>query len=612
MDNYNHLMQSEYENIVYPTQDLSTMEGILPPTDPTTTAKSIEEIDRNSIIATTTEHIIDEYGAPSSVLVPVTLSSDDLSADLQPLQSSELQPLDSVLVTPLSTQLNAVDGIDGTGIIETTSFVDAIEGIDEATAAIAEIVQAPDIGADPAKQDDVTGEEKADDEQTDDVKAEQEVGDAEDEEGAEGEDDKAAIDEPPELVEGAAPKTEDEEEEIVKREVQKEEEIDKNQCRICLSKENLVNIFKFDHGRNLRVCDIIMMLCSPLKISERDYLPHFVCALCVDKLNSTHDLKQLAEATDKELRSKLKRSKKKSRGNTEFVIIDCAEFSSGSDDDQKNDDDEFVLSEVEEAESDDDYESEESVVAKPRRRGRQPRKSRAKQSPKIQQSNKRRGSNVRGSGNKRARNDIVYIEAPADSDDDDNSPRRRSRGPGRPSKEKRKPGPRRRQNNDSDESDDNISLANRKRPDLKCTFCSKVCKSQDDLREHRKTHVGEKPFSCPICKKPFKQQASLTAHIEKHKEDDENTCMQCNKHFSSKNDLRKHAQTAHPDTYTCEKCRRTFTTRARLDKHKDGKCPGDQTPVKKKHDYDYSGTGRDLFKSVAPLTTTYWSDSFSD
>lgn len=180
------------------------------------------------------------------------------------------------------------------------------------------------------------------------------------------------VDEAPVVIDSddseAEEEAEDEEdEEVIRRVVEKGKEIDKNQCRICLSKDQLVNIFKYDDERNLKLCDIIMMLCTPLRISVRDYLPHFVCTPCMDKLLMVYDLKLLVEETDKELRAQLKRSKVKSMAS--YVVVDGGESSSGgSDDEKKNDDDEFHLSEADVPESDDDSSDDGAVAAQPRNR----------------------------------------------------------------------------------------------------------------------------------------------------------------------------------------------------------------------------------------------------
>jgi len=236
---------------------------------------------------------------------------------------------------------------------------------------------------------------------------------------------------------------------------------------------------------------------------------------------------------------------------------------------------------------------------------------------------------------KRIKHDVVYIEAlPELSDDEEddkevpkgrtrrsninyNTPKAKSATSNQPSSSKTSKIPHKKraivemiESDDEESKTKKESVKPREHP---CSTCNKNFPSWNALKEHRKTHSGE-TFACHICKKPFKQRVSLDAHIQKHKEDESRTCKPCNKPFASKLELRKHQQTVHEDQYTfeCDTCKRTFTAKARLDKHKEGKCPGFDTSTKKKSEVEVTHVGRDLFKCVAPLTTTYWSDSFSE
>lgn len=393
--------------------------------------------------------------------------------------------------------------------------------------------------------------------------------------------------------------------------VKQEEVIDENQCRVCLSKDDLVDLFKYDPNSSLRICDTLMKICTTVKITERDYLPHFVCTKCVEKINIAYELKTQCEETDKNLRSKLKRSKKKSRGTTEFLLIDCVDYSSASEDEQNKEDDDFHLSEISmasEADSDESFGKRRRSARNRSRRNNNRSKSRSKPKPSAKRKSNTKSSPV---SNKRSCNSVVYIEAPEDSDDEENvalasRARTRNRVAARPRKSLAR---------DSSAESDSVPIqrpapASMKKSEYKCNYCAKMYNTAEELRDHKRAHVDEKPNPCPICNKLFKQQLSLTAHIQKHKEEDEGRCDQCNKLFPSKAELRKHMQIAHADVFECEKCKRTFTTKPRLDKHK---CTSTATTIRKKSDYDYAvNSGRDLFKSVAPLTTTYWSDSFSD
>lgn len=427
----------------------------------------------------------------------------------------------------------------------------------------------------------------------------------------------------------------------------KENEVDQNQCRVCLSKDSLINIFSFENKS--RICDIIMKICTTVKIIEKDYLPHYICSVCLDKLKIAAEFKLQCETTDTELRKKLKRSKNKVRGGGRFLLIDC-EMSSGSDLDDNKDDDEFQISDVVESDPDSDasykigkrkssrVKKKPSPKRKASSRNRTPSSAKGKASASVSTTSKRSSKSAGKpppEATKRIKHDVVYIEAPPELSDDEEDEKdvptgraRRSNtvyttpksksGANQPSSSKSSKIPhKKRAIVEMVESDDEGSKPVKEPAKAKehlCSTCNKPFPTWNALKEHRKTHSGE-TFACNICKKPFKQRASLDAHIQKHKEDESRTCKPCNKPFASKLELRKHQQSMHEEQFTfeCNTCKRTFTAKARLDKHKEGKCPGFDTSTKKKSEVEVSShLGRDLFKCVAPLTTTYWSDSFSE
>lgn len=341
----------------------------------------------------------------------------------------------------------------------------------------------------------------------------------------------------------------------------KEPEVDPNQCRVCKSAEQLIDIFAIEE--EMRICDVIMKICSSVRIHERDFLPHMICLGCLGRLRTAYQFVKEVQATDKELRGKLKRSKSKVRKPSDgFVLIDCNEFSESEGDDLQNDDEEYKISEVEEEE-----ESTESGTGSddsrkpPKKRGQ--RRSRSK-----------RMKQELFSTAKRLKRDIVFIEA------------------------------------------DNSSEEKAKKKE-KCKECGKVFSNKNSLRLHRKNahfRSGEDaPFKCHICGRGFKYSINLTSHMQIHKES--YSCDECGRVFASKSDVKKHALNQHKCSlsYECNKCRRLYCSVKRYQKHRES-CSDFGSARKKisKVKEDFSFTGRDLFKTVAPVTTTHWSDSFSD
>lgn len=353
----------------------------------------------------------------------------------------------------------------------------------------------------------------------------------------------------------------------------KDEEIDLDQCRICMSPSNLLDIFRIGEKTSFRICDLIMKLAPAVKISERDYLPHSVCSTCVERIEAAYELRLQCEETDTLLRSKLKRSKKTRRAPAEFVLIDAAESSTDSDDDQKSDD-EFKISEDSE-ESSDSYSD--SSYDEKKKRPTQRIVKRPVQTNKRQPYQAPPAKKARKSG-------VVYIKAENSDDDEEYGAKKK------------------------------VTVAKKPAPPrfaFRCDVCNRTCTSAEALSQHRRTHPDEK---CTICSAVFKQRSALTQHMQMHKNDPERNCQKCHKTFATKFECQRHIKTAHAEMTACNRCKRYFPSKSQFDAHK---CASNdrkstETSIKRKSDNDSSASGRDLFKSVAPLTTTYWSDSFSD
>lgn len=344
----------------------------------------------------------------------------------------------------------------------------------------------------------------------------------------------------------------------------KEPEVDPNQCRVCKSAEQLIDIFAIEE--DMRICDIIMKICSSVRIHERDFLPHMICLGCLGKLRTAYLFVKEVQTTDKELRSKLKRSKSKIRKPSDgFVLIDCNEFSESEDDDMQNDDEEYKISEVEEEEED----TESGTGSDDSRKGKPPKKRGQRRS------RSKRMKQEMFSTAKRLKRDIVFIEA--DNSDEEKAKKKE-----------------------------------------KCKECNKVFSNKNSLRLHRKNahfRAGEEaPFKCHICGRGFKYSINLTSHMQIHKES--YSCDECGRVFASKSDVKKHALNQHKCSlsYECNKCRRLYCSVKRYQKHRESCSDFGSASRKKltKVKEDFSFTGRDLFKTVAPVTTTHWSDSFSD
>lgn len=364
-----------------------------------------------------------------------------------------------------------------------------------------------------------------------------------------------------------------------------DEEVEEEQCRVCTDKEDLVSLFTIVN--EYTVADMLMTICPNVSIATKDFLPQYICNKCLNNVIIAVQLKNQCEGTERELRKKLSRHKNKIRRPKGYVVIDAPLDSDPATEEELNNDEEFKVSDEASTTPDDDSDDSDfsdSIKKRTRRTGG------------------RRGRPKRGGTLSHYNQKSSQLS-------------QRSRVPVKRSNRYESSGEEELWQAHKKVKQKRVSASDVAAPmDFPCNECGQVFSRKLSLILHQKTHtMARTPIKCEVCGKLFKMRGAYRTHLDRHRDDSFGfKCEICHCILPTNADLKRHINDQHDDNSVlqCKRCKRIFVSSERLQRHKDRPCPGPEKT--KRPDPEALKIGNDLFKSVAPITTTYWSDTFSD